>query len=58
VRRHPSRAGQNSSGSTRRGVAQGQTGDGILLRPYTHSRAILYGAQSFSLRKLFKTVEQ
>ena len=26
--------------------------------PYTHSQAILYGAQSFSLRKLFTTIAQ
>lgn len=26
--------------------------------PYTHSQAILYGAQSFSLRKLFQTIQR
>lgn len=26
--------------------------------PYTHSQAILYGAQSFSLRRLFKTIQK
>lgn len=27
-------------------------------QPYTHSQAILYGAQSFSLKTLFKTIQK
>jgi DNA adenine methylase len=43
----------------REAMASAQSGDIIYCDPpYTHSQAILYGAQSFSLRKLFATIAE
>lgn len=43
----------------RESMANAKAGDVIYCDPpYTHSQAILYGAQSFSLRKLFATIAE
>jgi DNA adenine methylase len=43
----------------REAMADAKAGDLIYCDPpYTHSQAILYGAQSFSLRKLFATIAE
>ncbi len=43
----------------REAMAMAKAGDVIYCDPpYTHSQAILYGAQSFSLRKLFATISE